>query len=42
MSGTAEAQHTIRALIAIAAEGDVTSRATALAALAPELRRLLG
>jgi hypothetical protein len=36
-----EVQHLIRSLVAIAADRDVTTRATALAALAPTIRRVL-
>lgn len=36
-----EVQHLIRSLVAIAADRDVTARATALAALAPTIRRAL-
>lgn len=39
--GLVEAERVIKALIAIAAEKDVTTRAAALAALAPELRKVL-
>ena len=39
--GLGEAANLVRALVAIAAEGDVTARAAALAAIAPELRRVL-
>jgi hypothetical protein len=39
--GAADNVHLIESLVALAAENDPTSRATALAALSPELRRVL-
>jgi hypothetical protein len=38
--GAADNVHLIKSLVAIAAEADLTARAAALAALAPELRRV--